>query len=581
MYIMHALYVQLEGGKGMDTASWNWDVATLYQVRVLDWGENETEKNGDGPSTAWCRAVRRGTLQEVNDACREIQRSVLAPSLRDGRMDGGGLVLVSCHPELFSEALRAAADRQRKEKSGGFSMLPVTGSGGTSLSRVVQAYGLQLAGNAGGSVATTSYTRAVSYAQALASHYRIPYRPWTMTASTATDGNPHQTGPTWTSVLNSCLPAFWAVCLLRFGLDKARMLLASQRFQDLSWVDLPVSFLVAYVEAALRAIETWILPASCAVTMATNAAAAASLPTTTGSTSHDASDPDASCLILASLVASAACSSSIVAGLVAGYLVALGSNRALYWCIFRNVPATMTTLIAGGGVGAAVALIVLPVAPALGSLTAGVRGWILASVSTSHQGDTLTAATRRALAGASWGVLSCYACKVGLYHAVHLPLILVEMETTGSPGFLGAVDELTLVLVCAGVCAGHLASRRLFGSTVSEAELDLCRRGLRTNVWFGDFVECCYPFMEASWIVNLGGYMGSAVSSGWLVASANASESVPGSLAYLPLPLSILLADKHWVHYAVACALAAGIPFLATLFQQAIHSRVGERKKQQ
>jgi hypothetical protein len=181
-------------------------------------------------------------------------------------------------------------------------------------------------------------------------------------------------------------------------------------------------------------------------------------------------------------------------------------------------------------------------------------------------------------------VASCYGSKVGLYHAAHLPLLLlVEMEG-GEPGFLGAVDELSLVLVCAGICAGNLAAHRAFGSStgLSGAELDLCRRGLRTNLWFGDFVECCYPFMEASRFVSAGGYLGSALSSGYLVAAAESPGDVPRSMAYLPLPVSVALAGGHWRRYAGACALAAGVPFAATLLRHAARARTaGRHKKKQ
>jgi hypothetical protein len=223
-----------------------------------------------------------------------------------------------------------------------------------------------------------------------------------------------------------------------------------------------------------------------------------------------------------------------------------------------------------------VALAVLPVAPILRACTDGARRIILASVSAER-------ATYRALAGATWGILSCYGSKVGWYHAAHLPLILVEMEA-GSPSFLGAIDELSLVLVCAGICAGNLAfgsfARGAAGAstTLSQSDRALCLRGLRTNMWFGDFVECCYPYMESSWAVNAGGYIGSALSSAWLVVNATDVERVPKSLAYLPLPLSIALAGPNWGTYSVSCIIAFVIPFVATLLHRLTHSRQHQHK---
>jgi len=179
--------------------------------------------------------------------------------------------------------------------------------------------------------------------------------------------------------------------------------------------------------------------------------------------------------------------------------------------------------------------------------------------------------------GGVWGILSCYGSKVGFYHAIHLPLILVEMET-GDASFLGAIDELTLVLVCAGICSGKLLGRAMTSamkkkSALTDADAGLCRRGLWINLCYGDFIEACYPFMEKSWIVNLGGYAGSALSSAWLVWGAVSENEIPKSLAYLPLPVSIALAGSQWLRYSVACLTAMGIPFLATLLDQLVRKR--------
>jgi hypothetical protein len=117
----------------------------------------------------------------------------------------------------------------------------------------------------------------------------------------------------------------------------------------------------------------------------------------------------------------------------------------------------------------------------------------------------------------------------------------MEMEA-GSASFLGAVDELSLVLVCAGICAGNLAAAHLARTpALSDADLALCRRGLRINVWFGDFIECCYPYMESSRAVSLGGYLGSALSSAWLVV--NASTSTAYRRAW---PICLSPFRSHW-----------------------------------
>jgi len=170
-------------------------------------------------------------------------------------------------------------------------------------------------------------------------------------------------------------------------------------------------------------------------------------------------------------------------------------------------------------------------------------------------------------AGFVWGCLSCFGSKVGWYHAVHLPLILVEMET-GKASFFGAVDELTLVLVCAGICASKLTVAALFSTKsgrISDSDVALCRRGLCINLSCGDFIEVCYPYMERDIIINLGGYLASGLATAWLVASAQSVVEVPSSLAYLPLPVSILLAEQQWRFMVEASLIAIFISFTATL----------------
>ena len=88
------------------------------------------------------------------------------------------------------------------------------------------------------------------------------------------------------------------------------------------------------------------------------------------------------------------------------------------------------------------------------------------------------------------GMVSCWGSKVGLYHSLCLPVILIEMEV-GAPSLWGAMDEATLVLVSAGICS---ASNLLIPSARQTAEMtELCRRaGLRTNLFFGDFIEAAH-----------------------------------------------------------------------------------------
>jgi hypothetical protein len=513
-YVRYALFASLPSGKGMDSANEDLDQALLYQV-------DPSFISADDSQDLSCRIAVKGTLKQVNDYCRR-QDEILAQAVSNG--DIHGIICISCHTDIFRHTLQAAASAN----------IPLTGSGGTSLSQIATKFGIRLVGNSGGSVATTSYTRAVSYTHALASHWGRTYQPWEKLGIDRQD-------PAWTSVLNACLPAFWAVCMAKYVLRNTFSFLEGIDFAGTTETRDSIQFLI-------HGLENWALPTACAVVMATSMSSL---------TAANREKPTSS-LIMAAVIASMGCSQSILAGLVAGWLVSYWSERLLFWCIFNNVPATMTNMMTAGGVGGIIALTSIPIATLLRLVTAAVRHSIVWSV-------TARSRSTRAASGFIWGCLSCYGSKVGWYHAYHLPLSLIEMEL-GEASFLGAIDELTLVMVCGGICAGTLLVRTLFSDDgITDGDVALCRRGLVVNICCGDFIEIAYPYMERHVIINAGGYLASGLSSAWLVTSAASKEDVPRSLAYLPLPVSIALAANEWERMAVACAIAAGVSMAATM----------------
>jgi hypothetical protein len=532
-YVRYALFASLPSGKGMDSANEELDQASLYQV------DPSIVSADDSRDLAYRIAVK-GTLKQVNDYCRR-QDEILAQAVSNG--DIHGIICISCHTGIFQRTLEAAASAN----------VPLTGSGGTSLSQIATKFGIQLVGNSGGSVATTSYTRAVSYTHGLASHWRRTYEPWKELGSDRQD-------PAWTSVLNACLPAFWAVCTLKYVLRITSLFLETGIASDFAGtIETRES-----IKFLIHGLENWALPTACAVVMATSMSS---------STASNREKPTSS-LIMAAVIASVGCSQSILAGLVAGWLVSCWSKRLLFWCIFNNVPATMTNMMTAGGVGGIIALTTIPIASLLRAVTAGVRYSIVWSVTGRTQ-------SMRAASGFVWGCLSCYGSKVGWYHIYHLPFCLIEMEL-GEASFLGAIDELTLVMVCAGICAGTLLARTLLPNHgINDGDVALCRRGLVVNICCGDFIEIAYPYMERHVIINAGGYLASGLSSAWLVASAASKEEVPRSLAYLPLPVSIALAANEWERMAVACAIAAGVSTAATLLHYVVTETPAKRKRRE
>jgi len=136
-------------------------------------------------------------------------------------------------------------------------------------------------------------------------------------------------------------------------------------------------------------------------------------------------------------------------------------------------------------------------------------------------------------------------------------MILIEMEL-GDASMLGALDLLTLVLVCSGICFGIIV-------TGNEEERRLATRGMTINLFYGDFIEACYPHMDRYQMVNLSGYLASSVSAAILTSKCKSS-------AYLPLPVAIWLAEDRKTFLA-ACIVAFSIPFIATVLNYVVYVR--------
>jgi len=276
-------------------------------------------------------------------------------------------------------------------------------------------------------------------------------------------------------------------------------------------------------------MESYALPTLCAVVMATSRRNVESVQ-------------------MSAVLAASSCSKTILGGLIAGWLVAFLEERLLYASISNwKLPATATNLITGGLVGVVIAVFMTPISPYLSAATEEYRKITLLLLwdpkgSNPHE-------YIRIFLSSFLGFLFCYGSKVGWYHSIFLPIILVEMEL-GDASMLGVLDLLTLVLVCAGVCLGLL----LIGS---KEEYKLAKRGMAINLLCGDFIEACYPLMERHRIVNLSGYLASTISSAMLTSSCKSS-------AYLPLPIAVWLADDRKTLFT-ASTVAFFIPFVGTI----------------
>jgi hypothetical protein len=488
VHLREVVFVSLPHGRGMDFASDN-DQASLFHF------------SSDGSQT-----VTTATLKEINETIIELDESI-ANDIELEKVHG--VISVSCKPALFHQTLEAAGELG----------IPVTGTGGSSLSIIAGKYQVKLWGNAGGSVATTPLTKAISFSHALAKAWGLPYRPWLASAAST------KNTATWRSVLNSCLPAFWAVVLCK------RVLHQTDAREWLPNYDM-----------LLHMLQSHVLPVTCAVVIA----------------NARSKSPG---VLMGSAIAAMACERTVLGGLLAGWLVAFLEEKLLYFFIlYGNVPATMTNLLTTGLVGILIALVLLPIAPHLAALTTGFREVFGALCMMETRENPLWGKIQM-LSRSMLGAVFCYGSKIGWYHSFLLPVILIEMEL-GDPAFTGAMDQLTLVLVSAGICAGTLVANRF---VATHADTSLLRRGLLINLLCGDFIEACYPLMEKNSIIRLGGYIASSCSVGLLSAGCKSS-------AYMPFPLALWLADDVEV-LTLASSMAFGISFVFACLGSMLASR--------
>mmetsp|Transcript_6653 Transcript_6653/g.9658 ORF Transcript_6653/g.9658 Transcript_6653/m.9658 type:complete len:603 (-) Transcript_6653:77-1885(-) len=506
--LKYALFVSVHGGKGLDGADQDAVVATLYTVGCDE--QQQQSKVNDDSNLLSIKSAYTGTLREVNRVCQHLDNNVLAKAIDSDQISA--LICISCDPKnVHASSLQRCAKNKK---------IVVTGSGGSSLSFISNVCGIQLVGNAGGSVAATNYTRAVSHAYALARAFsNLEEESYECYYDSSLDNTNSQHAiirPNIISVLNSCLPAFVAVAITKRVLEI-----------------LP-SDVAPYVQDLLHPLQWIALPTVCCVI------SALSYGKEHGST----------VIMAAAMVGASACQGSILAALLAGYLVSRLADRVLWTCLFLDVPSTMINLLIGGGAGAIVSVVLVASRTVflLRSLTELFRTMLHSIMLFRGSGFVI-------------GCTFCYGSKVGWYHKYFLSCILIEMER-GDASFLGAVDELTLVLVCSGICLANLVCRR---RQEHQEDFSISKRAIWINLLCGDFIEVAYPFMDQSWYINTMAYVASGVSTEVLLIIKQQQHSVALSSAYVPFFVSVWLAREEWKAMAAACLVSVCISFVGGL----------------
>ncbi|MBE3519930.1 MAG: PTS sugar transporter [Firmicutes bacterium] len=430
-----------------------------------------------------------GPLEQVNEKAKEMDADI-AKKISAGEIDG--LFLVSCDPDgVNRESLKAAAEQH----------LVVVGTGGTSMAKA-QSMGITVI-SVSGTTGTTNRTRAIAGISALAKHWGLKYRPVIGKASApgAASGSPWQR-VNFRGIMMASLPGFIAMALT-LAIGKIPGLGVFSTIFDTMIAALPV--IVAAVAAKqVSGMDEVAIVAG---------------------------------VVAGTLSAKGGIIGGIIGGVLAGILVPYLLTLSLNW----RFPATTANIVAGGISGLASGLVVyFLIAPLALWAGNGIRTLI----------DTLVG-LNSVLAGAVAGLLIWPAIMGGVYHAAILPIVLLEMEKTGS-SFLGAIDMTGLVMVSAGITLANV----LYPRTKDEATVAL--PGFMVNVGFGTFVEAAYPFMFSDRLV-FGGALLSAALSGAFVGAFN----VRGT-AYVPSIVAPAMSNNP-IGFLVSMLVAMGSAFLLTL----------------
>lgn len=403
----------------------------------------------------------------------------IAEMIRAGVIDG--VILISADPNGANrEAIAAAAEKK----------LPVVGTGGTAVATAknLGANVVSMSGTTG----TTNRTRAVGYAAALAKEWQLTYRPVIGKQTTAGGGGKFNLR----GIMVAAMPAFIAMALL----------LAIGKIPN------------AGVFGDMASVLITNLPLVVAVIAARQVSGMDDLGIVAGAV--------AGALAVGS---SAGLIGGIIGGSLAGFLV----PKLLVWSFQRNFPSTTANIVAGGVAGLVSGLVVyLLLAPFSLALGNGIRAAIDWAIALSP-----------VLAGALAGLLIWPAIIGGVYHAAILPIVLLEMETTGN-SFLGAVDMVSLVMVSAGITLANMIGPR------NRSEAAVAAPGFAINMGFGTFVEAAYPFMFSDRRV-----FGTALFAATLAGATVGLFGVRGT-AYVPSPVAPALANNP---LGMVIAMAVGL----------------------
>jgi len=151
--------------------------------------------------------VDTGPLVKINRLAIKLNL-ILAEIIKTEDCTIKAMVSLSSEPTKIHTASLKACSR--------INNFPVVGSGGTSLSQIASLYDLRIVGNSGGSVASTTLTKAKGWARSLSEEWNMTYHERDILEANVQKNEDKQNtsqSPTLKSILESALPCFLFVCI--------------------------------------------------------------------------------------------------------------------------------------------------------------------------------------------------------------------------------------------------------------------------------------------------------------------------------------------------------------------------------
>ena len=429
-------------------------------------------------------------LIDVNLEATEFNEKV-AQKIMNDEIDG--LIVMSCDPKgINKEVIIAATQKQ----------IPIVGTGGTSMA-TISSMGAKVISSSG-TTGTTNRTRAVAAVSALSKFWKIKYTP--RIGSAKKEAVEEEKGIVSRinirGVMMAAIPGFITMALV-LALSKIPGLDGLGKIFNILIRALPVIIAVLAAKQVSGLDEVGIVAGVVAGVLSVNG--------------------------------------GIIGGMIGGVLAGILCFYLIRLCFNYNFPATTANIVAGGISGFASGVIVYYfIAPIALKLGDSLRFLIEAALNISP-----------ILAGVIAGLLIWPAIIAGVYHAAILPIVLLEMEKTGT-SFLGAIDMTGLVMVCAGIMLANIVYPR------QQSDRAIATPGFLINIFFGTFVEAAYPFMFSDKKVMFG-----AIISGGLGGLLVGLYNLKGT-AYVPSILAPMMSTNIF-GFLLSMVAAFSLAFIITL----------------